>query len=108
MAATEPGALIVGPLADLDQGSVVSTTAPTGLRVAVFNIDGDLYALEDRCSHQEARLSDGFIDGCAVECPLHAASFNLKTGEPDGLPATKPVRTFPVRVEAGQIVVEID
>lgn len=73
--------------------------------IAVFNADGEFYAVDDTCTHQDASLSDGFLEGCYVECPLHAAFFDLRTGMPTCLPAKKPVRTHPVSVEGGMIYV---
>ena len=62
--------------------------------------DGDtLYALEDRCSHAEVALSDGDVNGCEIECFLHGASFDVRTGEPTSLPATKPVKTYPITID---------
>lgn len=71
----------------------------------------DVYALEDRCSHAEVALSDGDVDGTSIECFLHGATFDVRTGEPTGLPATKPVKTYPVHIEdpdgAAAVFVEI-
>lgn len=60
--------------------------------------DGELYAIDDTCTHQDASLADGWLEGCEVECPLHSAIFDLRTGEPDGLIARRPVRTHRVLV----------
>lgn len=73
--------------------------------IAVFNVDGEFYAIDDTCSHQDAALSDGFLEGCFVECPLHAALFDLRTGMPSCLPAKKPVRTHAVVVDADVVYV---
>jgi 3-phenylpropionate/trans-cinnamate dioxygenase ferredoxin subunit len=89
-------------LEDLPKGESVriETTPP----VAVFHTDdGDLYAIDDTCTHQDASLSEGWLEGCLVECPLHAASFDLRTGRPTCLPARRPVRTHSVTVEDGLI-----
>ncbi|WJV50129.1 bifunctional 3-phenylpropionate/cinnamic acid dioxygenase ferredoxin subunit [Streptomyces flavofungini] len=92
-------------LEDLPAGESVrlDTTPP----VAVFNADGALYAVDDTCSHQDASLSEGWLEGCLVECPLHAASFDLRTGEPTCLPARRPVRTHRVSVVDGTIHVHL-
>ncbi|MDQ3404576.1 MAG: bifunctional 3-phenylpropionate/cinnamic acid dioxygenase ferredoxin subunit [Actinomycetota bacterium] len=74
--------------------------------IAVFNVDGELFAIDDTCSHQDASLSEGWLEGCFVECPLHAALFDLRTGIPTCLPAKKPVRTYPVVVTDGVIHVD--
>jgi 3-phenylpropionate/trans-cinnamate dioxygenase ferredoxin subunit len=73
--------------------------------IAVFNVDGELYAIDDTCTHQDASLADGWLDGCAVECPLHASCFDLRTGKPSGPPAKIPVRTHQVTVQDGTVYV---
>ncbi|MFD8422496.1 bifunctional 3-phenylpropionate/cinnamic acid dioxygenase ferredoxin subunit [Streptomyces sp. NPDC059466] len=92
-------------LADLPAGASVRVdiTPP----VAVFNADGRLYAVDDTCTHQDASLSEGWLEGCLVECPLHAASFDLRTGQPTCLPARRPVRTHRVTVDDGIIHVHL-
>lgn len=75
--------------------------------IAVFNADGALYAVDDTCTHQDASLADGWLEGCLIECPLHAAAFDLRTGEPACLPATRAVRTYPVTVDDGVVHVHI-
>ena len=97
---------VVCSLAKLPPGEVAVLAAATP--VAVFNVDGALYAVADQCTHQDARLSDGFLDGRAVECPLHASLFDLRTGEPSGPPATRAVRTYAVSVDDGEVVVVMD
>ena len=77
--------------------------------IVVFNYDGDFYALEDRCSHDDGPLAEGDFDcddGYAV-CPRHGAQIDIRTGEPLSLPAVFPVDTFPVRVEDGLVKVEL-
>ncbi|MFI7100549.1 bifunctional 3-phenylpropionate/cinnamic acid dioxygenase ferredoxin subunit [Streptomyces sp. NPDC050161] len=72
--------------------------------IAVFHAeDGEFYATDDMCSHQDASLSEGFVAGCHVECPLHAALFDLRTGAPACLPARRPVRTHGVTVLDGVV-----
>ena len=91
-------------LADLPPGESVRIEAH--VPIAVFNADGELYAIDDTCSHQDASLADGWLDGCLVECPLHAASFDLRTGMPTCLPAKRPVGVYPVHVLDGLVYVE--
>ena len=80
------------------------------LDITVFNVGGDLYAIEDRCSHDDGPLGDGPVDParCTVECPRHGSLFDLRTGKPLTLPAYVPVETFPVLVEGDTIKLEID
>jgi 3-phenylpropionate/trans-cinnamate dioxygenase ferredoxin subunit len=80
------------------------------LEIGVFNCNGTLYAIEDRCSHDDGELLYGEFDPdeCAVECPRHGSRFDLKTGNPLNLPAYVPIDTFPVTVADGVIRVEVD
>lgn len=76
------------------------------VEVALFRIDGTVYATEASCTHQHARLADGFLDGCEIECPLHQARFDVRTGKVLCAPADRDLRVFPVRVEAGEVFVD--
>ncbi len=76
--------------------------------IAIVNCDNAYYAIDDLCSHSEASLSDGEVYDCKVECPLHGAEFDLTTGEAVTLPATKPVKTYPISIEDGYLFLEID
>ncbi len=80
------------------------------LEIGVVNCGGDLFAVEDRCSHDDGELMEGEIDAaeCTVECPRHGSLFDLRTGKPLTLPAYVPVDTFSVSVEDGVIKVEVD
>jgi 3-phenylpropionate/trans-cinnamate dioxygenase ferredoxin subunit len=80
------------------------------LEIAVFNCGGTLYAIEDRCSHDDGPLAEGELDEgeCTIECPRHGALFDLRSGKPLTLPAYVPVDTFPVRVADGMIQLEVD
>lgn len=78
-----------------------------GKRIGVYQVEGEYYAISDICSHAFALLSQGYIEGDTVECPLHQACFSLKTGEALSLPATEPVETFPVKVEGNEVLVEV-
>jgi len=80
------------------------------LEIGVYNCDGTLYAIENRCSHDNGPLVEGELDeaACKVECPRHGSRFDLKTGRPDTLPAYAPVDTFPVLVEDDMIKLEVD
>lgn len=80
-----------------------------GHRIAVVRIDDDVYAIGDRCSHQNISLSEGEVhcEDRAIECWKHGSAFSLVTGEPESLPATKPVPVYEVGVVAGQIEVTL-
>jgi len=71
-----------------------------GTPVAVVrDSDGDLHAVRDICSHADVALSEGEVDGCTLECWLHGSRFDVRTGEPSGPPATRPVPVYLVKVE---------
>ena len=76
-----------------------------GRSIGLFRVDGAYYAIDDVCTHEFALLSDGFVEGCEVECPLHMARFDLRTGKATAPPADADVATFPVRVEGTDIFV---
>lgn len=73
--------------------------------VAVFNIEGEIYAIEDVCTHDYGQLTGGSVEGREIVCPRHGAHFDIKTGEALSPPAYEPVETFPVRVEGGVVQV---
>ena len=76
--------------------------------IAVINVDGDFYAIEDVCTHDSECLTGGEIEGEEIICPRHGARFNIKSGEALTAPAYEPVTTFPVRIENGVIQVRDD
>lgn len=94
----------VGPVEKIGTGER-ATLRIEGVPVVVFNVGGELFALEDECSHELYPLSDGEIEGEVVTCAKHGAQFSLRTGEDLAPPAYEPVATYPVRVNAGRIEV---
>ena len=101
--------IAVCKLADLTPGTARIVEAD-GRKIGVFNCgDGELLAIEDRCSHDDGPLAEGPFDAgsCTVECPRHGSLFDLRTGRPRTLPAYLPVQTFPVRVEDDTIKLEV-
>ncbi|MET3804651.1 3-phenylpropionate/trans-cinnamate dioxygenase ferredoxin subunit [Nakamurella sp. UYEF19] len=88
---------------DLPDGESAIVTIDEVGRIAVFFTQGEYFGIQDRCSHQQAWLSDGFIEGCAVECPLHASTFDLRTGRPDGPPAKVAVPVFRAFAQDGRV-----
>ncbi len=80
------------------------------LEIGVFNCAGAVYAIEDRCSHDDGPLVEGELDQetCTIECPRHGSRFDLKTGKPLTLPAYVPVDTFPVIIEDETIKLEVE
>lgn len=79
-----------------------------GHSLAVFRIGDDFYVIGDQCSHAEASLAEGELFDYDVECPRHGSEFDVRTGRPLSLPATRPVPVFAVRVEDGTVMVQIE
>jgi 3-phenylpropionate/trans-cinnamate dioxygenase ferredoxin subunit len=77
-----------------------------GFPIALWNVAGDIYATQDTCTHEESSLAEGDLWDEVVECPLHGAQFDVRTGAVLSLPAILPLRTFPVRVEDNAIYLE--
>ncbi len=96
----------VADLAECPPGSLLDIEAG-GETIVLANLDGDLYALQNRCSHQDLPLSDGELDGDQLECLYHGARFDVCTGKAMGLPAIKPVETFAVELRGQEIFVQI-
>ena len=100
----------VCPLDDLPPGAM-KVFEHEDLEIAVVNCAGTLYAIEDRCSHDDGPLAEGGLDEarCTLECPRHGSLFDLRSGKPLTLPAYEPVETFPVAVgDDGVVRVEVD
>jgi len=93
-------------IADVTEGQALHVEVDD-VPVAVVHTDGQFYAIHDVCSHAEVPLSEGEIEGCTIECWLHGSRFDLRTGEPTGLPATEPVAVYPVRLEGNDILVAL-
>ena len=79
-----------------------------GQSIALFNVDGTFYAIDNTCTHKGGPLGEGELNGDIVTCPWHAAEFNVKTGEVTDPPADEGVRSFPVKVEGDDVLVELD
>ena len=101
--------IVVCKLADLPAGEMRLIEAD-GRKIGVFHCaDGELYAIEDRCSHDDGPLAEGEFDpaACTVECPRHGSLFDIRTGKPRTLPAYRPVDTFEVRVDDDEVKLEL-
>lgn len=98
----------VGRLEDVPPGHAARVEIE-GVPIAIFNVEGEFFCLDDTCSHAEASLSDGDLDvgRCAIECPLHGSAFSLRTGEPLSLPAVVPVRRHQIDLSDGVIRVAL-
>ena len=104
-----PEIIEVCPVAELPPGEM-RLVEWEDLEIGVFNCAGNLYAIEDRCSHDNGPLAEGEFDSdnCTVECPRHGSLFDLKTGKPKTLPAYVPVDTFAVIIEDETIKLEVE
>jgi len=78
-----------------------------GLALAVFNVDGEFYVMDDACTHGPGSLSEGYIEGDVVECNFHNGQFNIRTGAVVSPPCMIPMKTYPASVENGKIVIEL-
>lgn len=96
----------VASLADVPENGL-KTVQVDGSNLVLVRRDGRVYALEDRCSHEEFPLSAGEVTGDQITCALHGARFDLASGTPKALPAVLPVRTFECRVEGDEVQVRL-
>ncbi|WP_420000109.1 non-heme iron oxygenase ferredoxin subunit [Streptomyces boninensis] len=79
-----------------------------GCSLALFHLeDGSYHVTDDRCTHQEASLSEGYLEGDIIECPRHQGLFHVPTGRPKAAPVVAPLRVYPVKVEDGQVWVRL-
>ncbi|GHF30945.1 non-heme iron oxygenase ferredoxin subunit [Streptomyces sp. NPDC002536] len=78
-----------------------------GTPVAVVRTEGEVFAVNDICSHANVSLSEGEVENCHIECWLHGSSFDLRTGKPDCLPATQPIPVYPVKIEGDDVLVSV-
>ena len=90
---------------DVADGSAIKIEAGD-LTLAVFNLEGQFYVMDDLCSHGPGSLSEGFIEGDAIECPFHQGQFNIRTGEVVMPPCMIPQKTYPVTIEDGKILID--
>jgi naphthalene 1,2-dioxygenase ferredoxin component len=92
---------------DLAEGEVIGVEV-AGHSIALYAADGNLFATDNICTHAYACLSDGWLDGEVIECPLHAARFDIRSGKVLDPPATEDLKTYPVRIVDGEIQVRLD
>ncbi|RIV36880.1 non-heme iron oxygenase ferredoxin subunit [Micromonospora radicis] len=92
---------------DVPKGTAISADIDGTQIALVHGEDDQFYAVHDECSHAAVALSEGEVSGCTLECWLHGSRFDLRTGEPTGLPATEPVPVYPVEVRDGEVYVSL-
>lgn len=96
----------VANIGDMQPGELRYVEAG-GKAICLANVGGEVYALNNACTHEHASLADGSIDGERLECPLHGGAFNVVSGEPENYPVSWPVKTYSVRIEGDEIFVGI-
>jgi naphthalene 1,2-dioxygenase system ferredoxin subunit len=92
---------------DVPQEDVLGVEAQ-GRDIALYSVEGQVYASDGICTHGHARLCDGFLDGYEIECPLHQGKFDIRNGHAMCAPVTEDIRVYPVKIEGGRVFVEID
>lgn len=94
-------------LADVPVGTALGVVVAE-VPVALYNVEGEIYATHDICSHALAHLSQGKLDGATIECPLHGAKFDVRTGRNLRFPAVVPVKRYEVKLEGDEVWVAVD
>jgi naphthalene 1,2-dioxygenase system ferredoxin subunit len=79
-----------------------------GRDIAIYTVGSEVYATDNLCTHGQARLCDGFLDGHEIECPLHQGKFDVRDGKPSCEPVTEAVRSYPVRIDGQRVYLQID
>lgn len=107
MSSDETGWVRSASRGDLAEGDVIGVVI-AGREIAIYDLDGELFATDDICTHAYAKLSDGWLDKGEIECPLHAGRFDVRTGHATAPPCTEPLKTYKVRVSGDAIEVKLD
>jgi p-cumate 2,3-dioxygenase ferredoxin component len=90
------------------EGEIKQAPLPDGTKVALYRVDGAIFATADMCTHGQASLSEeGIICGKIVECTFHFGTFDVTTGEPTGMPCEIPLKTYPVAIVDGKVEIEV-
>ena len=96
----------VGKDGDFQEGQV-RRLAVDGEDIALVRRGQEILAFQDLCTHDDGPLAEGTLEGDAIECPRHGARFSIRTGEVLAMPASHPIKTYPVKVEAGEVKVRL-
>lgn len=92
---------------DVPEGDVIGVTVE-GKELALYKVEGGIYATDNLCTHGAARMSDGFLEGHEIECPLHQGRFNVCTGKALCAPLTQDIKTYPVKIENKRVMLKLD
>jgi len=79
-----------------------------GRDIAIYTVGDEVYATDNICTHGQARLCDGFLDGHEIECPLHQGKFDVRSGQPTCDPVTEAIRSYPVRIDGQRVFLQLD
>lgn len=90
----------------LPEEDVIGVQA-AGKDLALYNVEGQIYATDNLCTHGHARLCDGFLDGFEIECPLHQGKFDIRDGKPLCQPVVEAIRIYPVKIENGRVFIDL-
>ena len=100
------GLVKVASRSDIDEGQLMAVEA-NGAEIVLACVGGEVFALDALCSHAHGYLDQGWLEGCTVVCPLHAGSFDLRSGAPVAAPCDTPVRAYRVKIEGDDILIDI-
>ena len=78
-----------------------------GKSIALYRVDGEVFATDNLCTHGNARLCDGFLEGHEIECPLHQGKFDIRSGKAMCAPLTEDVKTYPIKIDGDRVFVAI-
>ena len=92
---------------DVPEGDVIGVNV-AGRDIALYEVEGAIYATDNVCTHGQARMSDGFLEGSEIECPLHQGRFNVCTGQALCAPLTEHIRTYAVKIENMRVMLKLD
>jgi len=93
-------------LDDVPADDVIGVSV-AGREVALYSVEGSVYATDNICTHGHARLCEGFLEGHEIECPLHQGRFDVRTGAPACAPVTEAIRAYPVKIEGGRVFLSL-
>lgn len=92
---------------DVPEGDVIGIKV-AGKEIALYDVEGEVFATDNLCTHGAARMSDGFLEGREIECPLHQGRFDVCTGKAMCVPLTENIRTYPVKIENLRVLLKLD
>jgi len=92
---------------DVAEGAALKVDRTEGA-IAIYNVGGEFFATQDRCTHGDWSLADGYLDGDVIECTLHMGKFCVRTGRVKSPPPCEPLKVYPVKVEGADVLVDVD